>query len=101
MVGARSSNRHSIYTATSVATNLGRWISVASATAALIGLSICNAMQSSAFDGVRAGAYLLRTRRGSCLPLIRVESRDLSFIPITRLISLSSHTSKEDIYVRR
>jgi len=101
MVGARSSNRHSIYSATSFATNLGRWISVASATAVLIGLSICNAMQSSAFDCVRAGAYLLRTRRGSCLPLVRIESPDSSSIPITRLISLSGHTPKEYIYVRR
>jgi hypothetical protein len=68
MVGAQFFQSHVTYVA-----NLGRWLSVSSATATLIGLSFFNALHGPAYDCVRAGAYLLRTRRGALVPMVQVE----------------------------
>jgi hypothetical protein len=55
-------------------TTCGRWLGVSSATALLIGLSLLNSMHGPAFDCVRAGAYLLRSRRGGpYVPLVAIE----------------------------
>jgi hypothetical protein len=71
-------------------------VAASTAAAVLIVLSWFNAVHSPAFDCVRAGAYLLRSRRGAVVPLVRVEN---SSVPIH--VPLILVTPKEGFYVRR
>jgi hypothetical protein len=68
MVGAQFFQTHVTHIA-----NMGRWLSVTSTAATLIGLSALNALHGPAYDCVRAGAYLLRSRRDALVPMIQVE----------------------------
>jgi hypothetical protein len=51
----------------------------ATAAAVLIALSWFNAVHSPVFDCVRAGAYLLRSRRGAAVPLLQVSQPGSSY----------------------
>jgi hypothetical protein len=70
-------------------------LAASTAAAVLIVLSWFNAVHSPAFDCVRAGAYLLRSRRGAAVPLVRVEN---SSVPLHTPLVLAA--PKEGFYVR-
>lgn len=71
-------------------------LAASTAAAVLILLSWFNAVHSPAFDCVRAGAYLLRSRRGAAVPLVRVENSSVSLH-----VSLILAIPKEGLHVRR
>jgi hypothetical protein len=64
---------HFFYSRINQMANMGRWLSVTTAAATLIGLSALNALHGPAYDCVRAGVYLLRSRRDALVPMIQVE----------------------------
>ena len=81
--------------------SIRRWLSVSSAVAALIGLSILNGMHSPAYDCVRAGAYLLRSRRsGPYVPMVQIENSPARASSVVRMPLLLTATHKESFYVR-
>ncbi len=113
MVRAQFFNQHAIHEAVSRvvdrgvnragdrAVEIARWISVSSATAALIGLSALNAMHGPAYDCVRAGAYLLRSRRsGPYVPLVQIENSADRSASVVRLIPAFVLPLKEGFHVR-
>jgi hypothetical protein len=76
--------------------SVGQCLAASSAAAILIVLSWFNAVHSPAFDCVRAGAYLLRSRRTAAVPLVRAE------IPAVRVHAppIAVLLSKEGSHVR-
>jgi hypothetical protein len=75
------------------------WVRVSCVTAVLIGLSVFNAMHGPVYDCVRAGAYLLRSRRGPVMPVMQVESLE-RFTNAIRVAPVSILSLKENIHVR-
>jgi hypothetical protein len=74
-------------------------VGAASATAALICLSVLNAMHGPAYDCVRAGAYFLRSRRGPFVPVMQVENSAERSASIVRTTPVSIFPFKDGIYV--
>jgi hypothetical protein len=103
MVSAEYFNQHPTQGADhSAAQSLGEiacWVRVSCITALLIGLSVFNAMHGPVYDCVRAGAYLLRSRRGPVVSVMQVESLE-RFTNAIRVVPVSLLSLKENIHVR-
>jgi hypothetical protein len=100
MSGARSFTPPVFQAAIPLAANVGCWFSVSFATAVLIGLSVFNSLHGPAYDCVRAGAYLLRSRRGPIVPMVQVERSAERAAGVVHTIPLLAIPIQEDIYVR-
>jgi hypothetical protein len=86
------------YPASRSLAEIARWVRVSCATAVLIGLSVFNVMHGPVYDCVRAGAYLLRSRRGPLVPVMQVESLE-RFTSAIRVAPVSIHPLKESNHV--
>jgi hypothetical protein len=95
MVGAQFFQTHVTHIA-----NMGRWLSVTSTAATLIGLSALNALHGPAYDCVRAGAYLLRSRRGPFVPVVQLENSAERSAGGVRMIPVFILPLKESSHVR-
>lgn len=71
-------------------------LAAATVTALLVALSWLNAIHSPVFDSLRAGAYLLRSRRGSMVSIVRVEH---SPPPAALCLVVTPTAAKEDAHV--